>query len=215
MKTFGFVLILIAGLFLLVPFQSCEPEDDIDDCDTTIVAYKPNIYLYPTEELQLRLELHFPLGGELIASIPEYGSGWEISVDETGLIDESYSFLFYESIQPDVWQKSFGWVVKKSELEPFFRNNLFNYGFRGNEIDDFIEYWVPRLEDYEFYSIFPQTNETIDRVIEFHASQVPDQLLRLFYLIKGYNEPGEELNAPVIQAFKREGFYVCEWGVLL
>lgn len=194
----------------MTSFQGCKP-----DKKKGHQVYKPNIYIHSTENIQLSLKIEFPLGGEIVTSVPDYGSGWNISVDTTGLIDNKYTYLFYESIQPDVWQTAFGWVVKASELESFFRKNMASYGFKGQEIEDFIEYWIPRLKDYEYYSICPQTSDLIGQVIHLNFSKEPDQMLRLFYLIEGHNNFPGKLAEADINNFKREGYFVAEWGVIL
>jgi hypothetical protein len=192
-------------------FQRCDPDEDGDDK----VVYKPNIYIYPTEQLQLTVKLDFPMGGKVITSIPDYGTGWNVLADTTGLIDNTYSYLFYESTQPDVWQRTEGWVIKTVELESFFRRNMSEYGFEGREIDDFVEYWIPRLNDYAFYSIYPQTKRIIDNVIQLNFSEQPEMVLRLFYVIKGDNQLQENVVEPAISVFERRGFFVTEWGVIL
>lgn len=201
-----------------LPLQSCDPDDDIDDnsdCDTCVTARKPNIYIYPTSDIQLTVKLDFPLGGKVIKSIPEYGQGWNVSVDTSGLIDTTYTFLFYESVQPDIWQKQMGWCVETNELESFFRKNMTDYGFKGNEIDDYIDYWIPRLDEYAYYAIYPQTKSIIDHAIVLDLSKKPDHLLRLFYIIKGHNQKPNDIPEPSIDVFKREGYFVTEWGVVL
>ena len=214
-KFLGLPLLFIIYL-ILVPFQSCEPDDnDGTECDSCFMVKKPNIYIYSKNNIQLTVNLDFPLGGKIITSIPEYGTGWNVFVDTTGMIDNKYSFLFYESIQPDIWQKNYGWITKKSELESFFRKNMADFGFRGKEIDDFIDYWIPRLNNYSFYSIYPQTERLIDLVIKLNFSEEPDNLLRLFYVIKGHNQLQDKLIEPTIDNFKREGCYITEWGVIL
>ena len=93
--------VLTVGLLITstISFQSCKPDDD----EPTPVK-KPNVYIYPQEKTTMNVKLDFPEGGEIIESIPDYGKGWNITVDTNGLIDNSYSYLFYESIQPDIWQ---------------------------------------------------------------------------------------------------------------
>ena len=216
MKTSSFLaipLLFIMYLIIAVPFQSCDPDDD--DCDSCNVVYKPNIYIYPTEKTQLEVKINFPMGGNIITSIPEYGQGWNITVDTNGLIDNTYSYLFYESIQPDIWQVNYGWITKSDQLESFFRQNMSEYGFEGREIDDFIDYWIPKLDNQAFYSIYPQTERTINNVIKLNFSKQPDTMLRLFYVIKGHNQMPDELIEPTIESFERNGFAVTEWGVIL
>jgi hypothetical protein len=213
-KFLGLPLLFIIYLMVTVPFQSCKPDDD-NECDTCNMVYKPNIYIYPEEQIQLTVKIEFPMGGKIVTSIPEYGTGWNVLVDTNGLIDKTYSYLFYESTQPDIWQKQYGWITKNADLESFFRINMADYGFNGNEIEDFIDYWIPRLNDYTFYLIYPQTEKLINDVINLDFSQQPDNLLRLFYVIKGQDQLQDKLIKPTIESFKREGYFVTEWGVIL
>ncbi len=220
MNFFGIPAILTVLLLIsTIPFQSCEPEEDenIDEgCDTCLRVLKPNIYIYPTAPMELSLNISFPLGGEITTSIPEYGTGWDIFVDTNGLIDNTYTYLFYESSQPDVWQQNNGWIVNKTDLTDFFNKNLSDYGFFGQEIQDYIDYWIPRLTDFEYYAIYPQNSMIIEKVIEFYFSENPDNLLRLFYLIKGLNEmPDTKPVEPDIKTFERKDFFIVEWGVVL
>jgi hypothetical protein len=218
LRTFG--LLIAAGIILItfLPFHSCEPDDDDgpEQCDTCLVVYKPNIYMYPPQTTQLSVLINFPLGGSIIASLPEYGHGWEVNVDSNGTINNKYTCLFYESIQPDIWQRNSGWIVNSDNLQSFFEDNMSAYGFYGREIRDFTDYWIPRLNKNNFYAIYPQDSSLINRAIELNFSVKPDNLLRLFYLIKGLPElPAETPSVPNnILPLNRKGFYAAEWGVI-
>ena len=208
--------VVITYLTTASTLHSCKKDNsDIDECDTCIVAYKPNIYLYPIEKTQLTVNLKFPKGGKVIKSIPEYGKNWNVSVASNGLINDSYTYLFYESSQPDIWQRDYGWTIKVDKLDLFFKKNLTNYGFKAHEIEDFINYWIPRLKKDGYYSIYPQTKSIINKVIELNISKKPDNLLRLFYFIEGQKNPEIKLKKPIINHFERKDFFVTEWGVIL
>jgi len=213
--------IIIGAVFLslAIPFLSCEPDEpDEHECDTCgPVLYKPNIYLYPTEVSQISVKLIFPIGGKIITSIPAYENGWTINVDTLGIINNSYEYLFYESKQPDVWQLNEGWIIKRSELETFFKDNLLKHGFYGREIKDFIDYWIPRLTDFEYYEIYPQESNIIEKAVKLEISKTPENVFRLYYLIKGVNnDSNNKINIPSENfQFRRSGFYVTEWGVIL
>ena len=214
-KIVGFPSIIF-GILLLgisIPFHSCEP-DDTDNIDSMVV-YKPNIYLYPIERTALTVKLSFPLGGAIIKSIPEYSTGWNIIADTSGLINDKYGYLFYESVQPDVWQLSRGWSIKKSDLNDFFLDNMQKYGFNDREIKDFLDYWIPRLTDYGYYEIYPQDFKIINSVIKLEINKNPDTALRLFYLIKGVNTLTNLKIPSEPSVFIRSGFCATEWGVIL
>jgi hypothetical protein len=218
-KIIGFpILIWCLILIIPAPFQGCrKPLDPACDSCGRIRALKPNIYLYPTEKTQLDVSLSFPRGGKIVTSVPNYNTGWKIVVDPSGLINDNYQFLFYESDQPDIWQTNKGWVVRKDGLSSFFTANMIKYGFRGNEIEDFIDYWIPRLTNSEYYEIYPQESKIVQTVITLEISKKPDNILRLFYVIKETSSESNKniINPPEPAQFSRTGFYVTEWGVVL
>jgi hypothetical protein len=189
--------------------------EDLDTIDHPVV-YKPNIYIYPKSKIQLTVKIDFPLGGNVVKSIPEYGNGWNVTVSPNGEIDNKYTYLFYESEQPNIWQNESGWIIKKTDLQAFFETNLKSYGFSNQEIKDFTDYWIPRFNSYEYFTIYPQTNELIDKAISINYSVVPDKILRLFYVVKTSQDlPLVKLKQPIIKPFERTGYYITEWGVIL
>ena len=213
-----FILILF-GLCLIMNY-SCEknsnPVASNDEDTTYVIDRKPNIYIYPTQKINLTIEIDFPYGGSVIESIPFYDEIWNINVDPSGLINNQYNFLYYECKVPDRFQRNYGWDVEGDQLENFFRNNLSETGFIETEIEDFIEYWIPRLESSDDYLIYPQFCADIDPFIELQFSNEPESLLRLLYVIETKQINDEiELLEPVIPEFVRKGFTVTEWGVIL
>ncbi len=214
-KFWGIPFVLFFYMLMTLPFQACDPDEGEDECDTCMMVYKPNIYLYPTEAMDVAVSLSFPMGGQVVTSIPEYGNGWQVHVDTNGLIDNSYTYLFYESTQPDVWQKQQGWVIEQGLLEEFFEEKMAAYGFNAQEIADFVNYWIPRLDNDNYYAIYPQTQSIIEEVIQLQLSEEPGQLLRLFFVIEGEYDQQDTPAEPRIDSFLREGYVVTEWGVVL
>ena len=212
-------LIIIIGLIVFISLQyGCKnnpTEPSNDDKDTTIVVLKPNLYLYPAKEINLSVKILFPLGGNLIKSIPKYDGEWNVIVEPNGLINKTYRFLFYEYRIPDRHQMESGWLVTKNDLKAFFENNMNLSGFDEIEIKDFTEHWVPILNAYDYYEIYPQYKSTLDQMSIIEFSIKPDNFYRLQYLIKGSNNNNINLIVPTIEFAKREGFSVVEWGVML
>jgi len=184
-------------------------------------AGKPNIYLYPAEETEVSVSLKFAGEGYITTTIPDYGDGWNVTITPDGRIDDEYDFLFYEGVVDAEAQHTHGWLIVQEELESFFRVNLTAYGFRGQEIEDFVEFWVPRLTDKPMYVIYPQLNEDYDNLVALTVEPKPDHVLRLAYTIRGVDIFDGRLLAPemptasFIVPQEREGFWVTEWGVLL
>ena len=147
-----------------------------------ITVFKPNIYIYPLLKLQLSVQLSFPLGGNIVESIPEYAKGWNVSIDTNGKINNQYNYLFYESTQPNLFQYEKGWCISRENLKAFFENNMAQYNFSSSEINDFTDYWMPLLTGYNFYCIYPQTNEIINKIIQLNFSVKPDHIHTAYFM---------------------------------
>jgi hypothetical protein len=204
---------------------------------------KPNIYLYPQETAEVSVRLNFPAGGGVTVSEPMYLDGWQVEATPEGVLTSygrvisdhstpassfvsaepvptgACTYLFYEADVPVEWDTSDTYVVKKEDLEAFFRDNLELVGFRGREIEDFVSYWVPRLNAHPYYLLHPNYADDIAPLIGLEIHPEPDSLLRLYYLIEGVTEDDERLgvlyrpSSPPV--FERTGFAVVEWGVIL
>jgi len=214
MKKLLFIVLVIPIIFL---DYGCE-NNSTEPCDqdtSTAIARKPNLYLYPNETMLLSVEINFPKGGKIIESIPKYNDSWNISVESNGKINGTYDYLFYECEIPDLTQKENGWVIKTENLKEFFSSNLEIYGFNHDEINDFTEYWIPILKDYDYYEIYPQYKSTLDRIVKIEFSVEPENYFRLFYVIIGRNDKHLELSEPIMESANRENFYSVEWGVII
>jgi len=88
-------------------------------------------------------------------------------------------------------------------------------GFIEKEVQDFVEYWIPRLTDYPYYAVYPQYNDELNEMIQLEFSEAPDNIIRLIYSIRGLNADTRTLPEPNIPKFTRNGFTVAEWGVIL
>jgi hypothetical protein len=198
----------------LIAYDEITSDTTIMPVYDEILVYKPNIYIYPQKPISLCVDIAFPIGGRIVQSIPEYNNGWCVTIDSSGLINNQFKYLFYESAQADIFQHQNGWCIAKSDLKAFFEKNMSLYNFSKPEIVDFIDYWIPRLEENNYYLIYPQTNEIIDKTIQVKFSIEPHNVNRLFYGIKGINSYSK-IDEPAIVKFNRDGFTVMEWGVFL
>lgn len=184
------------------------------DCLPSVIPMKPNIYLYPMDTQLVRVSLEFPMGGELIQSIPPYGNGWGVEVTPDGKIGGIYDYLFYESLNADTYQYEHGWCIAGDDMEAQLRDKLGLMGFRGREMDDFISYWIPRLVGSAYYLIYPQFSEDIAKSTKLVIDPPPDSLLRVFLRI--IPAPIQiDIAPPHLTPFTRSGFTVVEWGVVL
>jgi len=208
-------LVLLLVIFSTVGCKKETPVESEQQDTSNVIVRKPNIYIYPEVDRQIKIVLSFPLGGKVIQSIPEYNSGWHVFVTQDGLIDNKFDYLFYEGSNPDRTQKRDGWIIKKEELKSFFEMNMKESGFKQKEIKDFTEYWIPILIDYNYYEIYTQYKKQMDKMVNINSSPEADHIFRLIYLIKGRNDSNLNLPAPIVETAKREGFYLMEWGVII
>ena len=214
MKKQIFILLLLP--IILIDFGCKESSTEPIDSDTSsTIVRKPNIYIYPIQKISLSVDINFPKGGNIVESIPEYKNGWNINVEPNGKIDNLYDYLFYECKIPEFAQEEYGWIIKKENLEEFFRDNLTSSGFNEKEINDFIEYWIPILVNFNYFEIYPQYKSSVDKVININFSNEPINFFRLCYLIVGRDDNSIQPKEPIIEKAIRSGYFAVEWGCIL
>ncbi len=172
---------------------------------------KPNIYLYPEKECVVEVTLK--PNGKITKSIPEYKDGWKVNIKPNGIINNEYTFLFYEA-EVDVELPELGWCVEVNELNNFFKSSLLDYGLNETEIEDFIEYWSKRLDVSSYYCIYPLVGDDLINICPISIDPEPDNMLRLWFIFIPVDQY-KTLNQPEIPIFSRQGFEVVEWGGIL
>jgi hypothetical protein len=214
------IYILLLLLFSIVLFDCQKNSESItgfNENDTTnndsLIIRKPNIYIYPTEKIELNVELKFPKGGKILDSRPLYSNGWRIQVESTGLINDEYRYLFYEARIPEILQREYGWIVEGTELENFFIKNLEELTFSAMEIKDFLDYWLPYFSSQETYVIYPHFTNELAKVIDIKFSLLPDHINRVIYSIEEY-AGNITVKSPKLPDYQRKNFTVLEWGVI-
>ena len=180
---------------------------------------KPAIYIYPKETTNISVKLK--IKGKLKKVIPEYNNGWNVRVKPNGQMKViggnsqiTYDYLFYENTVDRVIQPEEGWVVAKSDLEKWFNIYLYKMGLNKNESDEFIDYWVPRLnnevkEDFIIIKLF--SDDFLKEYMELTIKPTPEKILRTEFIFKGIDK-NINIKEPKIKEFKREGYFVVEWG---
>ncbi len=181
---------------------------------------KPVIYLYPTKKQNVKVTVS-PKGG-VTESIPEMGSGWNVTAYPDGKIvdrksKQEYPYLFWESDDGEVKVNTdSGFVVSTENLESFFKEKLAFLGLNEKEIADFNEYWIPELtsggKPYVFISFYSQ--ERIDAEAPLKVSPKPDTVIRVYFEHILLDEPIEVQEQVLVKGAQRKGFTVTEWGGL-
>jgi len=177
-----------------------------------VIPRKPNIYLYPTKPCSVKVILE--PNGRILVSNPPYRGSWNVKAFPNGFIQDTPGYLFYEAKVRDLNVKRKGWCISAKEIASFFYRVLAEYGFNEKETEDFISYWRDRLPLSPYYAIYSVINEEIESICPLEVYPTPEQILRVWFVVVPKTQP-ISLERPRILPFRRDGFVVTEWGVIM
>jgi len=175
---------------------------------------KPIIYLYPEEEINVTVKLGKP--ENITCSYPNYENGWEVIARPNGTLTDietgrNLYALYWEGIDTNKSEITEGFIVKGSETIKFLEEKLEILGLNEIEAEEFIVYWLPKLQENKYNYIRFATIEEINKNMPLEFSVEPDTLIRVLMQFKGVEEyieiPEQKLETP-----ERKGFVVVEWG---
>ncbi len=184
--------------------------DLLSESEMAILA--PNVYLYPETTSDISVDISFPNGGRVVESEPPYNDGWNVNVTPEGIIDGKYEYLFYDTKQPAQLNFQSGWLLDGNDLENEFRFLLMNLGYVGREIDDFVDYWLPKIGTTPYLAVYPQD---VESMITLTIDPTPNELLRNIFLFRPLTSPVQLEELPLPDAIQRNGFTAVEWGGIL
>ena len=179
------------------------------------IVYKPIIYLYPTEEIKLSVKLGNP--DKVTCSYPNYTTGWNIVAKPNGdLIDLSTNknlyALYYESDPSYNFEiEKDGFIVSKEDIIEFLEDKLAILGLNEREAEEFIIYWLPKLQKSQYNYLRFATDEEINKNMPLNFSTEPDTLIRVLMTYKGLDNSIEVEEQKLITP-ERNGFVAVEWG---
>lgn len=179
---------------------------------------KPVIYLYPEQETKVNVQLDF--NGTLTSTYPTLQpEGWTVTAQPDGtLTDEegrSYRYLFWEGVADVDWKQDCGFLVEAKDAREFLEESLTRLGLNELEQNDFITYWLPKLEkNGESFVTFAAEQYTDNAVLT--VTPQPDSVLRVQMLISKVDDSNraafQKLPEQQLPRFEREGFVLVEWG---
>ena len=178
---------------------------------------KPILYLYPEDSLNIQVQLELDEGHEIIYDYPNYeaGEGWVFRAAPNGGImlgDRKYYCLFWETDgKPIVQDLTEGFLVTKENARAFLEQKLSILGLNEREQNEFIVYWLPKMESSMYSAVYFAFDE-YEKVSKLSITPKPDVQIRIMMIV-------EPLDAPIILKEqilppkpKRTGFTVVEWG---
>lgn len=211
---------LLLAVLMVLPFAGCRRTYYLDEngkptmpkSDNPAAAAKPVIYLYPEKETEVTVELDFD--GELTSTYPEYKGGWTVTAQPDGTLkDENgreYYCLFWEGVSDTAYDFSTGFSVPGEETAAFLEKTLAEIGLTEKEANEFIIYWLPKME-HNAYNVISFQTEVYTETAKLEILPKPDSLLRVFMAWKPVKKP-VEIEPQTFSAFERKGFTVIEWG---
>ena len=178
---------------------------------------KPIIYLYPTIETEINVKLGLP---DLVTCIyPKYNKneGWNVLAKPNGeLMDlntnrKLYS-LYYENERINESRiKETGFVVKGEDTAKFLENKLEILGLNEREAEEFIIFWLPKLEKNKYNYIRFENEKEIDDNMPLEITPKPESIIRIRMEYKKLNNP-IEVKEQKLEQRNRQGYTVVEWG---
>ncbi len=174
---------------------------------------KPVIYLYPEKTTDVSVKLDFD--GKLTYTYPAYGGGWNVTAEPDGTLinkadGSTHYYLFWEGVANFDWSHESGFVVKGSETEAFLLKTLAEMGLTPREYNDFITYWVPKMQNNK-YNLISFSGEEYAEGAKLTVSPAPESVLRVHMVWMALDEP-IEIPAQSFEPFERTGFTLVEWG---
>ena len=196
-----------------------EKESDIKDAFIPEDVAKPVIYMYPETDTEVNVSLD--LDGEFTCTYPSYNDdyGWHVMAHPGGVITDleanrEYDYLYWEGRGdvPDDFEHAV--CVRGCDTATFLEEYLEASGLTYSEIDDFITYWLPKMECNEYNLIsFPITE--YEELAELHVNPEPDTVIRVYMVFTPLDEEvyiPEEQQLQMPTPVERTGFTVVEWG---
>lgn len=180
-------------------------------CDPT-VAYKPMIYLYPQEETNVTVKLGNPY--YLTTTYPKYNDSWNVIAEPDGTLktnNREYYGLFWEGTNHQAKVKEDGFIVEGKDVEHFLEEKLDILGLTNKEANEFIIYWLPKLENNKYNYIRFETIEEVNEYMPLEITPNPDTIIRVLMDYKPLDKP-INITEQKLTKTSRIGFSVVEWG---
>lgn len=222
-----------SGYFIAIPtnmaigteieYRECYTSSQINNLNTygtpfnpaDISVDKPIIYLYPTEDTEVSVKL---LKDEnLTCSYPKYKNKWNVLAQPNGNLkdlttDRQLYSLYYESKNSIVFKvKNDGFIVKGEDIVEFLEEKLAILGLNERESEEFIIYWLPKLEANKYNYIRFATLDEINENMPLEINPSPDTIIRVLMTFKGLNNP-IDVQEQQLETPDRTGFVAVEWG---
>ena len=197
------------------PLSTPKKISEAKSLDLENLEMKPVLYLYPEAETEVTVRLEYK--GRLTCTYPapDPDGAWRVTARPDGTLTDNqgreYSYLFWEGASDETHPDfSRGFVVRGSDTAAFLREKLAYMGLTPREYNEFIVYWLPRMQDNPWNLIAFQGKNYTDSA-PLTVTPRPDSILRVFMAYRPLDAP---ISVPLqeLTPFVRKGFTLVEWG---
>ena len=153
-----------------------------------IYEFKPIIYLYPEETTELSVTLGKP--ENITCSYPQYNNGWQVIAHPNGDLEDKNTgrklyALYWEGKKGNKADLSEGFIVKSEDTISFLEEKLAILGLNEKESEEFIVYWLPKMQKNEYNLVKFTDREEIENDMPLEFSKQPDTVIRVRMQYKG------------------------------
>ncbi len=205
-----FLVLTVVGSIICIYIMSSEAVTSSGTYD------KPIIYLYPIESTIVTVRLGNPQN--LTHTYPKYvDNKWQMMAQPNGMLTDTvtnrtYYALYWEGKNTVQANMKEGFVVKGNDIIAFLEEKLSQLGLNEREANEFIIYWLPRLENVPYNFIRFQTRAEQDKNMPLSVQPQPDTVIRVLMEFKNLNHPISVVEQILPQMPIRNSFTVVEWG---
>ena len=178
--------------------------------------YKPIIYLYPKREMKISVELGRP--DKVTHTYPKYNGGWQVVAQPNGDLTDPKTGRYYYALY---WEgentrapapMEEGFIVRGEDTINFLEVQLAKLGLNEREAEEFIVYWLPKLESSPYNYIRFQTRREQDRHMPLIIKPFPKTIIRVMMEYANLQKPIKVTEQVLPETPARDGFTVVEWG---
>lgn len=181
---------------------------------TSTVSVKPIIYIYTEKEQEVEIKLSNP--EKLTVTYPKYIDKWNVIARPNGDLTDLktgrnlYS-LYWEGKNTSVSDMKEGFIVEGKDTIKFLEEKLEILGLNEREAEEFIVYWLPKMEGNKYNYIYFQTMTEIEKNMKLEITPKPETLIRVLMEFKPLDKK-IEVKEQQLEKKERKGYTVVEWG---
>lgn len=142
---------------------------------------KPAIYLYGYNNEQVSVALNF--SGKVTCTYPKAPNNrWAVTAKKNGTLksgDREYNYLYWEGVSDTKFDFSQGYCIRGDKTERFLEESLETMGLNSKEINDFIVYWLPKMQNNP-YNVISFQGKTYTDIAKLTVKPAPKRVIRIF-----------------------------------